>query len=75
MKSSLFLSASLSAFLASTVSAQIPLIPSVPVEETTMAVFAKAKPSKETQTINHPEPLANFRLHLEYRLPTAASAT
>src|SRR4051794_10287011 len=53
--------------------AQIPIIPATPVEQTHTPVFADFKPSPQAQTLPHAEPLANFRLRLEYRLPNAAS--
>lgn len=46
---------------------QIPVIPSIPVAQTKVPVFA-AGPGE------HPQELANFRLHLEFQLPEAGSA-
>ncbi len=54
-------------------SAQIPVIPSVPVEQTRMPVFANFKPAASAQTIEHGAALANFRLHFDYRLPNPGS--
>ena len=51
--------------------AQLPIIPARTVEETRVPVFATFQPRTEEQTVEHPVVLANFRLHLEYRLPTA----
>lgn len=53
--------------------AQLPIVPARTVEETRAPVFAAFEPRTEEQTIEHPVVLANFRLHLEYRLPTAAA--
>ena len=50
-------------------SAQVPLIPSLTPEQTRAAVFETFRPAKEPQSLQHPRPLANFRLHLEFRLP------
>ena len=50
--------------------AQLPIIPARTVEETRVPVFAAIQPRAEEQTVEHPVVLANFRLHLEYRLPT-----
>ena len=50
-------------------SAQIPIIPATPVEQTHLPVFADFKASPAAQTIEHPEALTNFRLRLEYQLP------
>jgi hypothetical protein len=55
-------------------SAQIPLIPATPVEQTQIPVFSGFKPSREGQTLEHDTPLANFRLHLDYRIPDGMSA-
>lgn len=46
--------------------AQIPVIPAVPVEQTRVAVFATGEGAGERE---HAEPLANFRLRMEFRLP------
>jgi mono/diheme cytochrome c family protein len=59
--------------LAPPASAQIPVFPSTPVEETKTPVFGEFKASQGMQTLENKEPLANFRLHLEYRLPAAQS--
>ena len=53
--------------------AQIPVIPSTPVEQTQLPVFAGFNPAEQNQTIEHGAALANFRLHLGYRLPNAGS--
>ncbi len=53
--------------------AQLPLISAVPVEKTQVPVFTDFKPAEAEQTVEHPNPLANFRLHLEYRLPEASA--
>jgi len=54
--------------------AQIPLIPATPVEQTQSAIFTRFAASPQEQTLEHGAPLANFRLHLDYRLPAAKSA-
>lgn len=56
-------------FLATWAGAQIPIIPATPVEQTRTPVFAGFKPAPKEQTLEHAEPLANFRLHLDYRIP------
>ncbi len=58
--------------LVSHVLAQIPIIPATPVEQTKAPVFGEFKAGISTQTWEHPAPLANFRLHLDYRLPGPA---
>ncbi len=55
------------ATLATSATAQIPIIPSTPVAETQVPVFTESTATRETP------PLANFRLHLEYRLPKPQS--
>ena len=50
--------------------AQLPIVPARTVEETRVPVFATFQPRVEEQTVEHPVVLANFRLHLEYRLAT-----
>jgi mono/diheme cytochrome c family protein len=52
---------------------QIPIIPSVPAEQTQLPIFGGTTASAKSTALEHPTPLANFRLHLDYRLPTAAS--
>ena len=49
--------------------AQIPMIPATPVEETLVPVFADFKAPQNARTVEHQEPLANFRLHLDFKLP------
>ena len=51
--------------------AQLPTTPARTVEQTRVPVFTGFVPRAEAQTVAHPVALANFRLHLEYRLPTA----
>ncbi len=53
--------------------AQMPVIPATTVEQTKTPVFADFNPDDQTHIIEHKEPLANFRLQLEYKLPNAAS--
>ena len=53
--------------------AQLPIVPARTVAETQVPVFAAYQPRVAAQTVEHPQALANFRLHLEYRLPTAES--
>ena len=60
---------SLTLLLAISARAQLPTIPARAVEETQVPVFASFQPRAEAQTMEHPQVLANFRLHLEYRLP------
>ena len=55
------------------VAAQIPLVPAIPVQETQIPVFTGFKPAEAVQNMEHAKALANFRLHLEYRLPKEAS--
>ncbi len=61
--------------IANFATAQMPVIPSTPVEQTKVPVFIGFKPSDAAQVIEHKEPLANFRLHLDYKLPNATSKT
>ena len=49
--------------------AQLPLIPARTVEETQVPVFAEFQPGEAAQRLEHPQVLANYRLHLSYRLP------
>jgi hypothetical protein len=52
--------------------AQLPEIaPARTVLETRIPVFGGFQPGMDEQTVAHPELLANFRLCLEYRLPSA----
>jgi hypothetical protein len=53
--------------LCTAASAQIPIIPSTPVEQTQAPVFADFKPTAKAQTIEHGEALANFRLRLDFK--------
>src|SRR5581483_8008919 len=53
--------------------AQVPIIPATPVDQTHVPVFANFHPSAEAQTVEHSAPLANFRLHLDYRLPSSTA--
>ncbi len=46
------------AFSASFATAQMPVIPATPVEETKPPVFADFKPGDPTQIIEHKEPLS-----------------
>lgn len=57
--------------LAVVADAQLPIVPARTVEETRVPVFAAFQPRAEEQTVEHPVVLANFRLRVEYRLPTA----
>ncbi len=60
--------------LVSTISpAQIPIIPSTPVEQTQVPVFAEFKEAAGVQTIEHGQPLANFRLRFEYQMPNGSA--
>ena len=63
----------LAILLAAPAAAQVPLIPSTPVEQTRVPLFANFKSAAEAQTAEHGDALANFRLHLQYRLPEAGS--
>jgi len=49
--------------------AQVPLIPSLTPEQTRTSVFEGFRPTKDPQSLKQAQPLANFRLHLEFRLP------
>jgi len=53
--------------------AQLPVIPARTVEETRVAVFTRFQPQNALQRIEHSQVLANYRLHLEYRLPGASA--
>lgn len=54
--------------------AQMPIVPARSVRETQTPVFADFKLQAAMQEITHPQALANFRLHLEYRLPSPQAA-
>ena len=53
--------------------AQIPVISSTPVKQTQVPVFTGFEAAEQDQTIEHGVALANFRLHLDYRLPNPGS--
>lgn len=53
--------------------AQLPVIPARTVEQTRVPVFTAFRAKEEAQQVDHPEVLANYRLHLEYRLPAAGA--
>lgn len=59
--------------LASFANGQVAIVPSLTAGETQVPVFANYQPRAGEQTVEHPQVLANFRLHLEYRLPAADS--
>lgn len=61
------LSLTLLSLLCTVASAQIPIIPSTPIEQTQLPVFTAFKPSTASQIIEHGEPLANFRLRCEFK--------
>lgn len=62
-------------FLTSTwAAAQVPLIPSTPVEATLVPVFTNYRPAAGSAVLAATDEVANFRLHLEYRLPDAQAA-
>jgi mono/diheme cytochrome c family protein len=50
-----------------------PILPARTVEDTKLPAFQAYQPKAEAQTIEHPHVVANFRLHLEYRLPSTAA--
>jgi hypothetical protein len=56
--------------LAASASAQLLVTPARTLAETKIGVFTKFKVQPSEQTLEHHEVLANFRLHLEYRLPS-----
>ena len=54
-------------------SAQIPIVPATTVEETRLPIFSDFKTGAPSQTVEHGEALANFRLRFEYQLPAGSS--
>ena len=66
MKSVSFL---LLALLCSPASGQIPVIPATPAEQTRVPVFGDFKTGGPAQTFEHRDPLANFRLRMDYKVP------
>jgi hypothetical protein len=54
-------------------SAQMPVMPATSVELTQIPVFTNFKTSAETETYEHREPLANFRLRFETQLPKGSA--
>ncbi|QOV91236.1 DUF6797 domain-containing protein [Humisphaera borealis] len=53
---------------------QVVLPPARTVQETQEPVFAGFAAQPQEQILEHPRPVANFRLHLEYRLPGPTAA-
>ncbi len=53
--------------------AQLPIVPSTPVEATRVPIFTPWQAAAAERVTEHPAPLANFRLHLDYRLPDAGA--
>jgi mono/diheme cytochrome c family protein len=53
--------------------AQVPLIPSLTPEQTKVALFSDYREGAGGQRLTHPQRLANFRVHLEFRLPGEAA--